>query len=148
MAIFSPRPILESFASFQHLTDTFSYLQTKFKKIRGTHIKEIQAFQKYFENVYNPCHLSRTIYDVTLTLKHKVTEKLSNLKVPPYVKNRYDFSLKFYFSKVPLLPTCEFGLAFRLPFLDWFICGSLSALNNELKKPRQRVISTKYDKQL
>lgn len=33
------------------------------------HINEIQSFQHYFEIVYNPCKLSRTIYDATSTLK-------------------------------------------------------------------------------
>lgn len=113
-------------------------------KNRDTHIKEIQAFQWYFETVYNPCNLSRTIYDTIVTLKHKVKEKLPNFKIPPYVEDRYNFALKFYFSKLPPLRTYEFWLTFRPPIPDWFFCGSLSTLNNELKKPRHRVVSTKY----
>lgn len=32
-----------------------------------------------------------------LLLKKKVTEKLPNLKVPPFVKDMYAFALKFLF---------------------------------------------------
>lgn len=42
----------------QHLTGSFSYLLQKFKKGISKHIKEIQAFQKYFETVYDPNDLS------------------------------------------------------------------------------------------
>lgn len=59
------------------------------------HVKEIQGFQRYFETVYNPCQLSRTIYDATLILKHKFIEKIPKLKFPPYVKDMDDFTLKF-----------------------------------------------------
>lgn len=44
--------------------------------------------------MYNPCELGQTIYDATLGLKHKVFEKKNTkLKFPPYVKDRYDFTL-------------------------------------------------------
>lgn len=62
------------------------------------HIEKIQAFQCYFEIVYNPSQLSQTIYDANLTLKYKVSNKIPKLKFPPYVKDKYDFTLKFYFS--------------------------------------------------
>lgn len=103
------------------------------RKVEVHTSRKFKLSKKYFETVYNSCELHRTIYDATLTLKHKGTKKLSHFKILPYLKDRYAFALKFYFSKLPPLSTCEFGLTFRLPFLDWFICGSLSALNNELK---------------
>jgi len=36
-------------------------VQRKLKKNKGTHIREIQAFQKFFQTAYNPLHLKRTI---------------------------------------------------------------------------------------
>lgn len=57
----------------QYLIDVFSLLQNQKKKKRGTHTQEIQDSQHYFEIVYNPCDLRRTIYDTNLSLKYKVT---------------------------------------------------------------------------
>lgn len=56
----------------QHLIDALSFLWNYKKKSRGTHLKDIQDFQHYFETIYNPCEISRSVYDATLTL-HKVT---------------------------------------------------------------------------
>ena len=38
------------------------------------HIKEIQAFQHYFEMVYDPLHLSRTLHHAAQTLPKKLLE--------------------------------------------------------------------------
>lgn len=128
----------------QLLIDAFSVVHNRFTNDLVTHIKGIHAFQSYFEVVYNPCDIRQTIYDVALTLKQKTTEKFTTLKVPPYVTDMYTFSLKFYFYKFPPLLTCELGLAFLLPFLDWIPCGSLSVLNKALKKLHPIVVTTKY----
>lgn len=54
----------------QRLVDIFFSLQNQtMKKGQSKHIKEIQVFQTYFKIVYNLCQLSRTIYEVTFTLK-------------------------------------------------------------------------------
>lgn len=34
-----------------------------------------QVFQRYFDAIYNPCDIHLTIYDPTLPLKQKITEK-------------------------------------------------------------------------
>jgi len=39
------------------LISAFDIVQNKSKKSKGTHIREIQAFQKYFQTVYDPLHL-------------------------------------------------------------------------------------------
>jgi len=57
------------------LISAFNSLQRKSKKPRGTHIREIQSFQNYFETVYDPLHLSRTVQYVAHTLKEKLLEK-------------------------------------------------------------------------
>ena len=49
--------------SQQHLMVAFSLVQEHVKKGRFTHIKEIQTFQKYFETVYNPTNLHRTVFE-------------------------------------------------------------------------------------
>lgn len=71
----------------QYLTNTFASVQDKYKKGTQTHIKEIQAFQKYFENAYIPDDLSRAIREAAVTLREKFTKKLEDLKLPSYVKH-------------------------------------------------------------
>lgn len=70
---------LKNFLMFLHsiitLTKAFTFVQEKVKKGISTHIKEIQAFQNYFETAYRPDDLSQTVYDATLTLKEKFTKK-------------------------------------------------------------------------
>jgi len=46
------------------------------------HIKEIQAFHNFFEVVYNPLNVERTVKEVALVLKHKMLERLPNIKFP------------------------------------------------------------------
>lgn len=53
----------------QHLTNAYSSLQQKFNEGRDRDIKEIHAFQKYFETVYDPDDLSRMIREAVATLK-------------------------------------------------------------------------------
>lgn len=43
----------------QHLTTIFAFVQDRSKKGISTHIKEIQAFQKYFETAYRLDELCR-----------------------------------------------------------------------------------------
>lgn len=53
----------------QHLTIAFPSVQERSKKGISSHIKEIQAFQKYFETAYRPDDLRRTIREATVTLR-------------------------------------------------------------------------------
>lgn len=77
-----------------YLTEAFSSLKTKFKKKGGgTHIKEIQAFQRYLKTLYNTNKLSQTIFDAAHTLKEKLVEKIPKLKFPSYVAYKYAFAL-------------------------------------------------------
>lgn len=80
--------------------------------------------------MYDPCELSRTVFDAALSLKLKITDKVPKLKFPPYVKDKHEFALKFYLPKFSPLTTCELDLDFQLPPLLWYFCGSLSALEN------------------
>ena len=89
----------------QYLIDALSSLPQKINKGRAKHVKEIQAFQKYFEIVYNPNDLSHwTIRKVVVTLKEKMMVKLSNLSIPDYVKEKYTLALNFYPPKFPHSP--------------------------------------------
>jgi len=106
------------------LISAFTSLQKKSKKPRGTHIREIQAFQNYFETVYDPLHLSRTVQYAAQTLKEKLLVKLYKLKFPPLVENKYLFAIYFK-VKFPPLPSSELTLAFRPPYPKWFICGNV-----------------------
>lgn len=109
----------------QRLTDIFSSMQKQTKKkSRGMHIKKVQDFQNYFETVYAPYKLSWTIFETALSLKLKINDKISKLNFPPYVKDKYGFTLEFHIPKFPLLPTCEHGLAFQLSLTNWCFCGS------------------------
>jgi hypothetical protein len=58
----------------------------KANKGTSTHVKEIQAFQKYFETAYRPDDLSRTIREAASTLIEKFIKKMEFLKLPLYVK--------------------------------------------------------------
>lgn len=93
-------------------------------RINGRKVR-VHTLSKFniFKIVYNPCQHSRTIYDVTLYLKCNVT------KTNPKTE----------------IPTCEFGLDFRMPFPQWFHCGSLSTWESSFNKLSYRVISNKYD---
>lgn len=86
----------------------------------------------------------RTIYDTTLTVKLKITEKLQNLEIPSYVEDKYAFALNFYSSKLQPLPTYKFGLAFLPSYSNCLPCWSLLASDNALKKYCHKVVSTKY----
>lgn len=103
----------------------FAFVQDKVKKGISTHVKEIKAFQNYFETAYRPDELSRTVHDAENTLKEKFTKKIPFLKLPSYVKpeQRYQTAFNMYPHKFPRLPSAEFGLAFSPPFPNWFICG-------------------------
>lgn len=79
----------------KHLTRAFSFVQDKIKKGKFTHIKEIQAFQKYFETTYRPNDLGRTIREAAVTLKEKFTKKLGSLKFPSYVKIEQHYEIDF-----------------------------------------------------
>lgn len=130
----------------QHIIVAFSSLQQKFHKGRSKHIKEIQVFQKYFETVYDPNDLSRTIHEATVTLKEKMQAKVPSLKIPEYMEDKYKFALNYYPTKFPPLPTSKMHLAFVPLFPWWFICGEfLKVRKYECLKPTQRVALSKLD---
>lgn len=52
----------------QHFYKAFLLVQERTKKGTYTLIKEIQAFQNYFETAYRPDDLSRTIHEAAVTL--------------------------------------------------------------------------------
>lgn len=64
----------------QHLNNAFAFIHDMRKKGITTHIKEIRAFQKYFETAYKLDDLSWTICEATFILKYKFLEKLLDLK--------------------------------------------------------------------
>lgn len=137
---------MDSATISQHLTDVFSSLQQKFDKGRSKHLKEIQAFQKYFEIVYDSNDLGRIIREVAVTLKYKMQVKLPNLKIPEYVEDKYKSALNYYPHRFPLLPTSEMVMAFSHPFPWWFVCGEfLKVHKNKCMKLAQRVALTKLD---
>ena len=59
----------------QHIDKAFLSVQERTKKCTHTLIKEIQAFQIYFETAYKPDDLSRTIREADVTLKEKLQRK-------------------------------------------------------------------------
>lgn len=96
----------------RYLTDALTLLQIKLKNGRSQHIKETQTFQCYFETVYNPNDLCRTICDATFILKEKLIAKFLELKIPHYMKDRYTFALNYYPPKFPPFLRSELSLAF------------------------------------
>lgn len=133
-------------SKMHHLTEAYISLHTKLKKGTCTHNKEIWAFQHYFEAVYNPSDHSRTISKAAPTLKEKLIEKITKLKFPSYVKDKYLSTLFFHKPKFPPFPYCELDLSFFSPFPRWFVCGHvLSDIENACKKHAQIMVSTKHD---
>jgi len=51
------------------------------------HVKEIQAFYIFFEVVYNPMNVEKTVSEAALVLKQKVLDKVSSLTFPSYIDN-------------------------------------------------------------
>jgi len=77
----------------------FHIVHKHLKKNKCMHIQDIQAFQIFFQTVYDPLHLSQTVYYVAKTLRDKI--------------------------KFPSLPTSKLALAFRPPYPKWLPCESL-----------------------
>ena len=125
------------------LTVAFDVLQGKGTKCKEIHIKEIQAFQNFFKVVYLPNDLRRTISDAARELKEKIIEKIPQLKIPSYAKDKYFYALYFGKIKFPPLPTSPLALAFRPSFPDWWYI-SWSNVQNAYKKKADRVVPTKY----
>lgn len=121
----------------------FHAVQKNTKKNKGTHIREIQAFQKYFQTVYDPIHLSRTVNNAAQTLRDKIYEKIPIVKFPPYTPNKYRFTLDSK-MKFPALPTSELALAFRPPYPKWLYCmSSLGMRQHFLKREEDKVVWAK-----
>lgn len=70
-------------------------MQERTKKGTYTHIKEIQAFQNYFETAYRPDDLSRTICEEAVILKEKNSKKMETLKIPSYVPHGKCYEMAF-----------------------------------------------------
>src|SRR3954471_13965103 len=131
----------------QELTAAFTDVQENFQKGTSTHIKEIQAFQKFFETIYRPDDLSRTVREAAVILHEKFSAKLDKLKLPSYVRPelRYEVAFKLNPPKFPPLPSADFGVALSPPFPDWFVCGNaLKILRESTKKRAERVVPTKH----
>jgi len=125
------------------LISTFDIVQSKAKKNKGTHIREIQAFQKKFQIVYDLLHLKRRVYYAARTLRDNVFDKIPTMKFPPLTPSKYLFALHFKI-KFPTLPTSELALAFRPPYPKWLFCASLLGMKQKLKtKEKDKVTATK-----
>ena len=114
------------------------------KKTKGTHIREIQAFQKFFQTICDPLYPKRTVYYAARILKDKILgKKIPTTKFPPFIPSKYLFAVYFKI-KFPLLPTSELALAFRPPYPKWFFCDSLLGMKQKLKtKEKDKVTATK-----
>ncbi|XP_050877784.1 uncharacterized protein LOC127081582 [Lathyrus oleraceus] len=80
----------------EHLTKAFSSLQENVPKGKLTHSAEIQAFQKYFETVYNPTNIIDTVCYATPILKEKFEKQIAKRK-----------SLKTDKATTPLISTAN-----------------------------------------
>ncbi|KAI5394489.1 hypothetical protein KIW84_061232 [Lathyrus oleraceus] len=109
-------------AKLSELTEAFVHLQTKSTKCKALHVKQIRAFQNYFQVVYRPDNLRGTIWEAAVELKAKVTDKLPKLKIPGYAKDKYLYALHFGNLKFPPLPSSPLALAFGHLVPLWFYC--------------------------
>jgi len=125
------------------LISSFIIVQKPSKKKKGTHIREIEAFQKFFQTVYDPLHLRQTVHYAAKTLTYKINDKLPSMKFPPFTPSKYLFALHFQI-KFPSLPTSDLALAFRPPYPKWLPCDSLLAINQKfITKEKDKVIVAK-----
>ena len=111
------------------LTSTFHTLQNKDKKTRGTHIKEIQQFQRYYQTAYNPLHPRRTVYYAAQTLRDKIREKIPETIFPPGTPNKYLYVLEKK-MRLAKFPSCNLALAFRPPYPKWLLYNFKFPQNN------------------
>jgi len=127
------------------LISAFDVVQNKSKKSKVTHIREIQAFQKYFQTVYDPLHLKQTVNYAAKTLRDKTFDKIPTIKFPPFTRNKYLFALHLK-MKFPPLPTSKLALAFRPPYPKWLPCDYLLGVKQKLiTKEKDKVTSTKFN---
>jgi len=101
----------------------FSFFAEQIEENKGMHVKEIQAFHKFFQVVYNPLNIEKTVKEVTLVLKQKVLNKVPKLTFPPYLnndQNKYKIALEFHCIKFPVLPNADFILSFEPGSPSWF----------------------------
>jgi len=125
------------------LISAFDIVQKKSKKSKGTHIREIQAFQKKIKTAYDPLHLKRTVHYAAQTLRDKTFDKIPTMKFPPFTPSKYLFALHFK-MKFPSLPTSKLALAFRPPYPKWLPCDSLLGMSQKIKtKEKDKVTATK-----
>lgn len=98
----------------ERLTKAFSSLQENVYKGKLTHSEEIQAFQKYFETVYNPMELVQTVCYAAPILKEKFEKQIAKKKFPKAVKPEFKYDLAFECEppKFPNLPSADFALSF------------------------------------
>ena len=98
----------------ERLTKAFSSLQENVYKGKLTHSEEIQAFQKYFETVYNPMELVQTVCYAAPVLKEKFEKQIAKKKFPKAVKPEFKYDLAFECEppKFPNLPSADFALSF------------------------------------
>lgn len=106
-------------AKLSELTEAFVYLQAKSTKCKALHVKQIRAFQNYFQVVYRLDNLRGTIWEAAVELKEKVTDRLPKLKIPGYAKDKYLYALHFGNLKFPALPSSPW----LWPLVMWFRCG-------------------------
>ncbi|XP_050876858.1 uncharacterized protein LOC127080587 [Lathyrus oleraceus] len=64
----------------EHLTKAFSSLKENVPKGKLTHSAEIQAFQKYFETVYDPTNIVGTVCYAAPILKEKFEKQIAKRK--------------------------------------------------------------------
>lgn len=67
IGLWTPKLFLEYFNLF--LQCAFPSPQKRTNISRGTHIREIQAFQNFFKVIYNPQKLGRTVTEAAQVLK-------------------------------------------------------------------------------
>jgi len=119
------------------------HVQKKSKKNKGTHIREIQAFRKFFQTAYDPFHLKRTVHYTAQTLQDKIYDKIPTTRFPPFTPSKYLFVLHFK-MKLPALPTIKLALAFKPPYPKWLPCDSLLGRQILITREKDKVTWTKY----
>jgi len=113
------------------------------RKTKGTHRREIEAFEKYFHTAYRPNNISLTISDAAKVLHEKISEKAKKLKSSWGLDDPLKSDFEKYCPKFSPLPNSKFGLAQGIIPPKHLPLFQSNMFLNVMKPPRKQVTLSK-----
>jgi len=113
------------------------------KKTKGTHCREIMAFEKYFHTAYQPHKISLTISDAAKVLHEKISERAKKNKTSLSFDDPSKSDFEKYCPRFPPLPNSNFGLAQGIIPPKHLPLFQSNLFLNIIKAPRNQVTLSK-----